>query len=335
LAKVVLGLATSHGPMLSTPPEQWDARVPSDRASRHHFRGRTYSFDELVAMRASERLGAQITSERWHERHAACQRAILRLSEVFHAARPDVAVIVGNDQMEVFSEKNTPAFAVFRGDTVENVPLNEDQLARLPAGIAIAEPGHMTPTRTAYRTLPDLGDHIIRTLIAAEFDVAVSKELPSGPLGSSSIPHAYGFVYRNIMDDNAVPHVPVLVNTFYPPNQPTAARCAGFGRALLRAIESWESDKTVALICSGGLSHFVVDEQLDRQVLDGIAARDTKDIVAIPESYFQAGSSEIKNWIPVIGAMAELGLNPNVVDYVPCYRSQAGTGNAMGFVFWQ
>ena len=42
--------------------------------------------------------------------------------------------------------------------------------------------------------------------------------------------------------------------------------------------------------------------------------------------------------IPVVraaGAMAQLGLEPHLLDYVPCYRSEAGTGNAMGFVYWQ
>lgn len=335
MAKIVLGLATSHGPMLSTPPEQWNARVPADRTSRHHFRGRTYTFEELVALRAGENLAAQIVPQRWAQRHAACQAAIAQLAARFRAVRPDIAVIVGNDQMEVFSEKNTPAFAIFRGESVENIPLTEDQLARLPPGIAIAEPGHMTPARTAYRTLPDLGDHLCRSLIADAFDVAVSRELPAGPLGSCSIPHAFGFVYRNIMNDDVVPHVPVLVNTFYPPNQPTAARCLAFGDALLRAIAAWPGDQRVALICSGGLSHFVVDEDLDARVLAAINARDAARLASIPESYFQAGSSEIKNWIPVIGAMATLGLAPHVVDYVPCYRSEAGTGNAMGFVYWQ
>jgi 3-O-methylgallate 3,4-dioxygenase len=33
--------------------------------------------------------------------------------------------------------------------------------------------------------------------------------------------------------------------------------------------------------------------------------------------------------------MADLGYEPNVVDYVPCYRSEAGTGNAMGFAYWR
>jgi hypothetical protein len=35
-----------------------------------------------------------------------------------------------------------------------------------------------------------------------------------------------------------------------------------------------------------------------------------------------------------MGAMGELKFKPEIVSYVPCYRSLAGTGNAMGFVHW-
>jgi 3-O-methylgallate 3,4-dioxygenase len=58
-------------------------------------------------------------------------------------------------------------------------------------------------------------------------------------------------------------------------------------------------------------------------------------LAAIPEPLFQSGTSEIKNWIPVAGAMAEVGMMMTLVDYVPCYRSLAGTGNAMAFAFWR
>jgi 3-O-methylgallate 3,4-dioxygenase len=69
--------------------------------------------------------------------------------------------------------------------------------------------------------------------------------------------------------------------------------------------------------------------------LDGIRDGDLTKITGLPESIFQSGTSEIKNWIPVAAAMMELGIPAHVVDYVPCYRSIAGTGNAMGFVYWQ
>jgi hypothetical protein len=44
---------------------------------------------------------------------------------------------------------------------------------------------------------------------------------------------------------------------------------------------------------------------------------------------------EVKNWIPFSAVMTQTKLAPNFIDYVPCYRSEAGTGNAMAFMYWQ
>jgi 3-O-methylgallate 3,4-dioxygenase len=128
--------------------------------------------------------------------------------------------------------------------------------------------------------------------------------------------------------------VPLALNTYYPPNQPTIRRCYEFGKALARAIESWPGNQRIALIASGGLSHFVIDESIDRTFIEAMKTRRIDKLAALGEGTFQSGTSEIKNWVPVAGAMAELGLDFNLVDYVPCYRSVAGTGNAMGFVSW-
>jgi 3-O-methylgallate 3,4-dioxygenase len=336
MARIVLGIGTSHGPMLSTPPEQWDARVPADHANpQHFFRGKSYDFRQLVAARKSENLGAEISVDIWRRRRSACDAATAELARVFQEAKPDVAVIVGNDQMELFGERSMPAITVFRGATMDNIPFGPEQLAKLPPGIAISERGHCPPSRVQYKGVPELGGHIIRSLIAEEFDVAQSTELPVGPMGTNSVPHAYGFVYRNIMKDDVIPNVMVILNTFYPPNQPTAKRCFNLGRALKRAIESWPEDARVALIASGGLTHFVIDEALDRHVLDGMQNRDAASLTSLSENLFQSGTSEIKNWLPVAGAMMDLGYDMTLVDYVPCYRTEAGTGNAMGFVYWK
>jgi hypothetical protein len=32
--------------------------------------------------------------------------------------------------------------------------------------------------------------------------------------------------------------------------------------------------------------------------------------------------------------MSAAGLRFHLIDYVPCYRSEAGTGNAMAFGYW-
>ena len=336
MARIVLGIGTSHGPMLSTPPEQWDARVPADRSNpQHFFRAKSYTFDELVAARRGENLGAEVSLDLWRRRRSACDAATAELSRVFHEAKPDVAVIVGNDQMELFGDQAMPAVTIFRGETMENIPFGPEQLAKLPPGIAISERGHCPPTRVQYKGAPELGSHIIRSLIREEFDVAQSTRLPVGPMGTNSVPHAYGFVYRNIMKDDVIPNVMVILNTFYPPNQPTAKRCFDLGRALRRAVESWPPDLRVALIASGGLTHFVIDEELDRKVLEGMRRRDAASLTLIGEDLFQSGTSEIKNWLPVAGAMMDLGFDMTLVDYVPCYRTEAGTGNAMGFVYWK
>ena len=63
-----------------------------------------------------------------------------------------------------------------------------------------------------------------------------------------------------------------MMNTYYPPNQPNPKRCYDFGRTLRSAIEAWPTKARVAILASGGLSHFVVDEDLDH--LAGNLGRD-------------------------------------------------------------
>ncbi len=103
---------------------------------------------------------------------------------------------------------------------------------------------------------------------------------------------------------------------------------------LAHAVKSWRDDKIVAFVASGGMTHFVVNEGFDHRVLDAMCKGDASALCSLPEAMFQSGTSEIKNWIVVAGAMAEAGLKMNIVDYVPCYRSEAGTGSGMGFASW-
>jgi hypothetical protein len=333
MAQVVLGIGTSHGPMLSMPPETWHQRVIADRRNPElWFKGRPRKFDELLQMRADEHLERQIAPDVMASRYAACQKAIAKLANVFAEVKPDVAVIVGNDQMEMFSSALIPAFAVYWGETIPNQMYSAEKIAKMPPGIAPALAGHIPPQGATYPGLPELGRHLIECAIAEEFDVTSMQALPGG---HQTIPHAFGFVFRRIMNDQAVPTVPVVLNTFYPPNQPTVRRAYDFGKTLLKAIQSWRSNARVALIASGGLTHFVIDESVDAAIFDAMRNRTIQQVAELGEETFQAGTSEVKNWIPVCGAMAELGFEMNLVDYVPCYRSEAGTGNAMGFVYWR
>ena len=236
--------------------------------------------------------------------------------------------------MEVFTNEHVPAFAVFWGPYVEGIPRTPEFLAKLQPGIARAELDRTPSVYTQYPCSPELGRHVIETAISENFDVSQMTRLSEGEIGSNAAPHAYGFVYRRVMRDHVVPHVPVFVNTFYPPNQPRAARCYDFGRMLARAVASWPGDQKVVVIASGGLTHFVVNESFDHIVLDAMKNGDAATLSNLPEEMFQSGTSEIKNWITVAGMMAEAGLPMELVDYVPCYRSEAGSGSGMGFAQW-
>jgi OH-DDVA oxygenase len=38
--------------------------------------------------------------------------------------------------------------------------------------------------------------------------------------------------------------------------------------------------------------------------------------------------------VAAAGVLFDTGLKGDAVDYQPCYRSEAGTGTANGFVYW-
>lgn len=336
MARIRFGLASSHGPLLSTPPEKWTLRVEADRQNpAHPFRGGTYTFDELVELRAPENLHQQSSLEERERRHAACQKAIARLADELKAAAPDVLVLIGNDQREIFKESLTPTFAVVHGDRVTNVAMDEDELAKLKPGLAIAHWANVPDETVTYPCAPELGEHLVRSLVDQDFDIAAMKTLPEGPSGRGGLPHAYGFLYRRIMNDVPIPAVIVVLNTFFPPNQPRTSRCLALGKAIARAVESWDQDASVGIVMSGGLSHFVIDEAFDDDVLSAMKAGDEAKLAAIPSHFFRSGTSETKNWITGIGALTTTDLEMELIDYVPCYRSEAGTGNAMGFAVWK
>ncbi len=112
------------------------------------------------------------------------------------------------------------------------------------------------------------------------------------------------------MGERIVPIVPVLLNTYYPPNQPTARRCYRLGQAIRQSVQAWPAAKRVGVVGSGGLSHFVVDEPLDRHVLEILAKKDADAVAALPAAQLDSGNSEIRNWIAAAGAIEHLHMRP-------------------------
>ncbi|HZS62951.1 MAG TPA: hypothetical protein VFA53_00405 [Xanthobacteraceae bacterium] len=337
MATITLGMATAHGPQITLTPDLWDLRVEADRQNPDHwFRGKRYNFDDLAALRRSENLGEKASPAAKQKHYERCNAAVAEMRRVYAEAKPDAAIIFGNDQAEIFTDANIPALAVYWGETIANIAKTPERLAKMGKGIAPAEASYCPPGGAVYPGSPDLGRHLIEHLVAGNFDVAQLQTFPVGPRGSNSVPHAYGFIYRRIMNDDVIPNVPVLINTHNPPNRPSAGRCIDLGRAMAKAVASWRPAAKIALIASGGMTHFAIDESFDRMLLDAMAADDDARLRQIDESLFASGgTSEIKSWMAVYGAMSEIGARMTLVDYVPCYRSEAGTGNAMGFIYWR
>jgi catalytic LigB subunit of aromatic ring-opening dioxygenase len=320
MADIALGIATSHSPMLSTPYEAFAGLADLDRARLPEFDARSKEVASWI--------GRELRDEVTRSRHEATQIAIRRLTSVLAEEAPDVLVVIGDDQAEWFSPDNQPVLCIYWGDTVENLPPPRERLLPLRQ---LSYWGYYGDG--VNRTFPvdaPLARYLVETLTHEhEFDVAHLRVQPRhGPLG-----HAWSFVHQRLMGERIVPIVPVLLNTYYPPNQPTPTRCYKLGQAIRQAIESWPTGKRVGIVASGGLSHFFVDEELDRHVLDIFAKKDVDAIVALPTTKLESGSSEIRNWIAAAGAVE--GLDMQVVDYVPCYRSPAGTGVGMAFAVWQ
>jgi Catalytic LigB subunit of aromatic ring-opening dioxygenase len=317
MAEIVLGMATSHSPQLSIRAKDWDYLLRKDQTDPR------LDYPSLVK-RAKPGLEAELTPAKFHERDEACLKAVKHVGDALREAKADVVVVLGDDQHEQFHDDNMPMFAIYHGKSLPVVT----HTGRNPAGWKDAEERGWAATAPEYETDPAFAEHLIRALSAAEFDITRCNKLrPEIGVG-----HAFSFLYRRVLPGSKMPMVPVMVNTYFPPNQPTPKRCYDFGLALRHAIESWDSEKRVALMASGGLSHVVIDEEIDQMTIEGLKNKKSELLFRLPRERLWGGTSEILNWVAMAGAMEERELK--YFEYVTTYRSPAATGCGMGFAYW-
>jgi hypothetical protein len=89
----------------------------------------------------------------------------------------------------------------------------------------------------------------------------------------------------------------------------------------------------VAIVATGGLSVGVLEESLDRAVLDALCRRDMDSIARLPRGWIQGSTGEVLCWVSAAGALEHLPMR--LIDYIPAYRSAAGTGTGLAFATWQ
>lgn len=328
MARIVLGLATSHTPQLSSPVESWPDHGENDKKNPWLFdrAGRRVTYDEVLKSADPAIAERELAPEKQRERHAAAQQAVTHLQDALATAAPDVVVVFGDDQAEIFPHDFRPALMVHYGDSALNMP---DLFTRAPYEAGRKAGWAYGPEQATIPVHSELGEHIVDHLIDAGFDVASSRHLDN----DMGLGHAFGFIYGRIMNGKTAPMVPVILNTLYPPNQPTPGRCYELGRAVKAAIEDWPPDARVAIAGSGGLSHFVIDEDIDRQFMAALRSKNAEDFARLPRERLESGTGELRSWTAAAGALE--GLDLDFLEYYPCYRSPAGTGVAMGFAVWR
>ncbi len=313
MAEIVLALATSHTPQLSV--ADWRLLQTKDETDPR------LDYPALVAAARAD-IHRETTADKFRERYEACQRALGVLGDKLREADPDVIVTLGDDQHEQFLDDNMPTFAIYHGPELAVPP----RAGAMPEWKKAEQRG-WAETAPVYQNHTELAEYLIAWLSDHEFDIARTNRLREG------IGHAFSFLYRRILPGGTLPMVPVMVNTYFPPNQPTPGRCYDLGRCIREAIQSWDSGARVAVMASGGLSHFVVDEDIDRAILKALAEKDADGLRSLPREKLRSGTSEILNWVALGGAAEPMDMT--LVDYVPGYRTAAGTGCGMGFAYWR
>lgn len=331
MAKIVLGLGSSHTPMLLASDETLPRFQETDQRIKHRDKeGQPTTYAELLE-KADPKMAGLVAPAELVARQNKARAAGAHLSKVMNSAQLDALIVMSDDQDEAYLEDNRPTFAIYYGETILNSNEQHEQYhRRFPEWYVQNRQGFFEDAKPrAYPVDARLALHMIEYLMDNGFDPASSKRMREGE-GEG---HGMAYVHRRLMDAaKPIPIVPVFLNTYFPPNQPRPRRCYALGQAIRKAVESHSADTRVGIIASGGLSHFLVDEDFDRAILKACADKDAAFLANLPRNKLHSGSSEILNWVAVAGACEHLDLN--WLEYVPGYRTPAGTGTGLSFATW-
>jgi len=224
---------------------------------------------------------------------------------------PDVVILVYNDHANAFSLEIIPTFAIGVADSFP--PADEGWG---PRKVPVVQ-GH-----------PELAWHLSESLILEEFDMTVVNEMP--------VDHGLT-VPLSLMcgepEEWPCPVIPICVNVIqYPP--PTGNRCYELGRAIRRAVESFEPDLNVVVFGTGGMSHQLhgeraglINREWDQRFLDDLTANPER-LRKLPHIEYvrEAGSEgiEMVMWLVMRGALSENAREVYRFNHVPGSNTSVG-----------
>jgi len=232
------------------------------------------------------------------------------------AQRPDVVLLVYNDHASAFSLDIVPTFAL--GTAAEYRPADEGWGPR-PVPHVIGDPA--------------LASHLAQGVIQDDFDLTLVNRM--------DVDHGLTVPLSLLCGQpTAWPCrvIPIAVNVVLYP-VPSGRRCFELGRALRRAIESYDEPLNVQIWGTGGMSHQLqgpraglINREWDNRFLDRLIA-DPADLSRVPHLEYvrEAGSEgiELVMWLIARGAMADVagGPKPKVVHrfyHVPASNTAVG-----------
>lgn len=206
--------------------------------------------------------------------------------------KPDVVILVYNDHASAFSLEIIPTFAL--GCAAQFPPADEGWG---PRQVPVVK-GH-----------PELAWHIAQSVILDEFDLTIVNNMAVDH--GLTVPMSLLFGQPQEWPCQVIPLAVNVVQ--YPP--PTGNRCYNFGKAIRKAVDSFDKELKVMIFGTGGMSHQLqgpraglINRKWDTAFLDNLVS-DPQSLARISHLEYvrEAGSEgiELVMWLIMRGALDE------------------------------
>jgi hypothetical protein len=190
MAQLVLGIGMSHSTMVTLDDSLWGEWAAQDATIAILFdtEGQAVTYAQL-AERTGDRYAQQATPQHWKEQYAVVRQAVARLAVDLASAKLDVLVVVGDDQLELFSFVKMPSLAIFYGDRIPSGLWTSrfatyQRQGRPPAAPlsqrlqrAVVE-GYAMDVHREFASAPTFARELLASLIDQGFNVAGVGEIP-------------------------------------------------------------------------------------------------------------------------------------------------------------